>query len=141
VEAFMHSRIGQLALARGNKASDFSDKSSEISDAMRLVRLAAEPQQIGDSKKAQIGRAARTLGWSYTRARDIWYGCARRIEVNEMDALRELEQRSNAAELDGERWKNLEQIAMLKARLEMRDRDFHAHDIAALQWMLDQLGG
>jgi len=116
--------------------SEISDKSSDISDAMRLVRLAAEPRHVGDSAKAAIGRAARFLGWSFNRTRDLWYGQARRVEVCEMDALRALEQQRDMAELDAERRKHFEQLAALRARLSTRDAEFHRGDIEAIDWLL-----
>lgn len=135
----MHGMVSRAALARANLLSEKSDKSSDISDAMRLVRIAAEPRQVGDSVKVAITRAARVLSWKRTRARDVWYGSARRIDVREMDALRALEQqREQAAATAGWR-RNLEQVAVLRTRLHMRDPDFHAADIAALDWLLGEL--
>lgn len=71
--------------------SEFSSESSEMSsvnEASTLIRVAAEPRPVGDSVKSAIRRAARSLGFSFTRAKDIWYGDARRIDAEEMDALR-----------------------------------------------------
>jgi hypothetical protein len=39
--------------------------------------------------KAAIRRASRRLGLPFSRARDIWYGDARRIDAEEMDKLRQ----------------------------------------------------
>lgn len=136
----MHGTLNRTALERAKKSLEFSNKSSDISDAMRLVRIAAEPRPIGDSVKAAVTRAARTLSWKPTRTRDIWYGTARRVEVCEMDALRALERERDAADFIVERRRNLEQVAVLRTRLQMRDPGFHAPDIAALDWMLRELG-
>lgn len=124
---------------RGNLSSEFSDKSSDISNAMRLVRIAAEPRLVGDSIKAAITRASRTLHWTPTRTRDLWYGTARRVEVAEMDALRALERRKLEADFVAERRRNIEQVAVLRTRLQMRDQEFHRDDIAALDWMLREV--
>lgn len=137
----MEGSVAAIKLRRSNLSSEFSDKSSDISDAMRMVRIAAEPRQVGDSIKGTINRAARKLGWSETRTRDIWYGTARRIEVREMDALRELERGKLAADFVAERRRNLEQLAVLRTRLHMRDPEFHALDIAALDWTLREASG
>lgn len=51
---------------RADKSSENSDKSSEISEARRLVHISAEPRQPDDSKKAAIVRAARALGLPIT---------------------------------------------------------------------------
>jgi hypothetical protein len=135
----MHSIIGQTALERANISSEFSDKSSEISNAMRLVRLAAEPRQVGDSIKSATARASRVLGWSFTRTRDVWYGSARRIEASEMDALREIERKHSARASEGERQRYLEQLAVLRTRLQMRDPEFHRADCLAIEWLLNEL--
>lgn len=132
----MHGLLGQHASARADFVSEKSDDSSGISDAMRIVQLAAEPRPVGDSVKAAVGRAARRLGWSYTRTRDVWYGDARRIDVKEMDALREIERRRDEAANRAEWRRRLEQLAVLRTRLHMRDPEFHSQDIAALDWIL-----
>lgn len=132
----MGSVVAQVFSARADFVSDKSDDSSEVSDAMQMVQLAAEPRPVGDSVKAAINRSARRLGWSFTRTRDVWYGDARRIDVREMDALREIERKRDEAATDAERRRKLEQLAVLRTRLSMRDPEFHREDIAALDWML-----
>jgi len=59
-------------------------------EAARLVRLAAEPRGMSDTVTVCMARAAKALGWSYTRTEDVWRGMARRIESYEMDQLRAL---------------------------------------------------
>jgi hypothetical protein len=106
---------------------------------MRLVRLAAEPRQVGDSIKTSILRASRVLHWTPTRTRDVWYGTARRIEVREMDALRALKRKRDEADFVAERRRYIEQAVVLCTRLELRDADFHREDIAALRWLLREV--
>ena len=57
---------------------------------MRRVHLSdsAEPCMAGELVKESIFRASRRLEMPLSRARDIWYGDARRIDANEMDRLR-----------------------------------------------------
>lgn len=136
----MGTVVAQVFSARADFMSEKSDDSSETSDAMRIVQLAAEPRPVGDSVKAAIGRSAKRLKWSFTRTRDVWYGDARRIVVREMDALREIERRRDEAADAAERRQRLEQLAVLRTRLHMRDPDFHREDIAALDWMLSGRG-
>jgi hypothetical protein len=135
----MHGTVSRAVLDRSKKSSEFSNKSSDISDAMRLLRIAAEPRPVGDSVKAAVSRVARAFKWSPSRTRDLWYGTARRVEVHEMDALRDLERERDAADFITERRRNLEQVAVLRTRLHMRDADFHAPDIAAIDWILREL--
>lgn len=54
--------------------------SMTYSDALKEL---AEPRPVGDLIKTAIGRAARAAGLSYTRAFDVWYGKARRIDDTE----------------------------------------------------------
>ena len=51
-----------------------------------LVEL-SRPWPEGDKVKRAIERAAARAGLTYTRAFDIWYGKARRIEQSERDAI------------------------------------------------------
>lgn len=70
---------------------------SEISsEAAVLVRQWAGPRQPSDSVKTLIRRAARRLGFSYSRTKAIWYGEARAVLAGEMDALRKREKRGHA---------------------------------------------
>lgn len=122
--------------AESDTSSEFSDYSSEIADAMRIVHLAAEPRPPADSTKAAIVRAMRKLGWSYERTRHVWYGDVRRVSVREMDQLRALEQERDHAAMSAERRHHFEQLAALRARLAVRDEGFHRADIAAIDWLL-----
>lgn len=86
-------------ILRGTKLdrSDNPSPASDVSKAKSLVRRCAEPCPAGDSVKEAVNRAARRLGFSHSRTRDIWYGTARRIESHEMDQLRDCAQRSEIA--------------------------------------------
>jgi hypothetical protein len=106
---------------------------------MRIMRIAAGPRLAGESVKEVVRRASRNLGWTFSRSRDLWYGTARRVEVGEMDKLRAVEREQNIRSLRADCRKHLEQIAALRARLDSRDRDFHAADIAALDFLRAEL--
>lgn len=56
-------------------------------EAAALIKLAAGPDQSGDTLKARIARAAGNLGWEAARTRHIWHAEVR-VEVHEMDQLR-----------------------------------------------------
>lgn len=117
--------------------SSFSDRSSEIKDAMRIVRLAASPRPAGDTVKAAIDRAAKHFGWAYERTRHLWHGDARRVEVSEMDQLRQFEQERDKAAVHAEMRRHLQRLHALRASLQFNDPDFHAADIEAISWLLD----
>jgi hypothetical protein len=61
---------------------------SSIDEARALIRQCAEPRKVGELVKEAIFRASRRLEMPISRARDIWYGDARRIDAEEMDRLR-----------------------------------------------------
>jgi len=77
-----------VLLRETTEISKNPSEGSEIDEARNLVQCCAEPRPVGDSVKAAINRAAKRLGFSYTRTMDIWYGNARRIDAREMDRLR-----------------------------------------------------
>lgn len=102
---------------------------SSVSEASLLLRRAAEPRGIGDSVKSAIRRAANKIGFTYSRAKDIWYANARRIDADEMDALRR-EAKKQAATYD--------RIAHAMAST---DADFYREDIAALVYAARAIRG
>lgn len=57
-------------------------------EASRCLRELAGSSGAGDRVKSQISRAARACGLSYWRAFDLWYGKARCVRGDEMDAIR-----------------------------------------------------
>lgn len=56
------------------------------SDALREL---SEPRPSGDLVKRAIERASRLTGLTYTRAFDVWYGKARRIDAHEAAQITE----------------------------------------------------
>lgn len=131
------------------KRSGISDFSSEVSDsgsneeAMRLLKLAGGHKRPGEGIKTAIATAALAAGFTFTRARDIWYGDAKRIDAKEMDALRRLdaERRERQAAAHREKLGAIEQLAALRARLATRDQDFHKPDIQAIDFVLERMRG
>lgn len=97
--------------------SEFSEISSE---AAALVRQWAGRRGCSDSVKALIRRAARRLGFSYSRTKSLWYREAKSVLANEMDALRK---REKAA--DGH-----DEIASLRRRIARLERHFAFTDAA-----------
>ena len=91
-----------------------------VMEASQLIKRASGPAEVGGGIKAAIGRAARRLGWEFSRARNIWYGRARRIEAMEMDQLRELSRQQAA---------RYERIANAMGEV---DSDFYGQEINAL---------
>jgi hypothetical protein len=114
--------------------SEFPSEKSEMllpREASVLVRRVAEPRTVGDSVKSAISRAARRLGWQFSRTKDIWYANARRIDAAELDALR----RANAEieEAAG-------RLLALRDALIAKDPAFHCDDVRALERALRGMG-
>lgn len=74
-------------MGRDNKRIASLREAAKVEAAV-LVRSVADPQRWGESVQARIARFATRLGWSFRRTEDIWRREAHRIEVWEMDALR-----------------------------------------------------
>lgn len=106
---------------------------SAVLEAQTLVRTIAEPRAVGDSVKVSISKAARRLGFTFSRAKDIWYGDARRIDAAEIDRLREIAGRQEA-ELAVSR------VVDLRSRLAATDEDGYREAIASLDRAIDHLG-
>ena len=73
--------------------------SMTYSDALKEL---AEPRPVGDLVKAAIGRAARITGLTYTRAFDVWYGKARRIDADEAGRIEQALQHKREEEARNE---------------------------------------
>lgn len=73
--------------------------SMTYSDALKEL---AEPRPVGDLVKAAIGRAARITGLTYTRAFDVWYGKARRIDADEAQRIEQALQNKREEEARNE---------------------------------------
>ena len=110
-----------------NKSEILSENSemSSVVEATTLIRRAAEPRPVGDSVKGAIRRAAYRIGFSFTRTKDIWYGDARRIDAEEMDALRKLAAR----------------YAAIAETLRHQDEDFYRTQADALEHWANRLSG
>ena len=107
---------------------------SAVAEASFRLRQIAEPRPVGDSVKAAINRAAKRAGLTPGRVEDLWYGEARMIKAEEMDAIRRADATRQAKEKSAR-----EQAAELGAlfagvaeRLRQIDPDFHSHNVAQL---------
>lgn len=130
---------------RGQNFTEKSERSmSAVAEASTLLQMiAGQPER---PVKAAIGRAVARLTpylpMSFTRAEDIWYGEARLIRAEEIDAIREAAEarrrkeeagRAAAAELA-----NL--YRGVAERLRQVDEDFHRPEIARLERNAREIG-
>lgn len=98
--------------------------------AAALIKRVADPRPSGDSVKAAIGRAARRLGWTWNRAKDVWYADAR-ISIS-ADEMQDLKRRTKEADHDES---ILARIERLEAYMLATDAEFHSADIDRLRAM------
>lgn len=107
---------------------------SAVAEASFRLRQLAEPRPVGDRVKAAIGRAAKRAGLPVSRAENIWYGEARSVRAEEMDAIRRADRAREAKEQSAR--DQAAALGMLFAgvaeRLRTGDEDFHREDVAAL---------
>lgn len=74
-------------------------KMSATAEASELMRRLAEPAPVGAHIETLIRNVARKAGLTFSRAQSIWYGNARLIRAEEMDALRLASQQKAGNEL------------------------------------------
>ena len=94
----------------------------KIGDALREL---AEPWPSGSYVKEAIDRASRASRISYTRCSDLWYGKARRIDPQEIDAVANALAKKREREAANELHELRTRLAKLEARLLSTDEDFH----------------
>ena len=120
-------------LEKPSKNSGISFVSAVAEAAFRLRRI-AEPRPVGDRVKAAIDRAAKRAGLPTQRVENLWYGEARVVKAEEMDAIRRADEARQAKERSAR--EHAVELGALFAgiaeRLRTQDPDFHRHDITAL---------
>lgn len=102
-------------------------------NATDILRELAEPWSAGDRVKCGIDRAAKRAGLSYVRAREIWYGNARRIEAGEYERLKSAYRRKLEHALQNSIQDVKLQIAQMESRLRHIDADFHSDNLDFLR--------
>lgn len=120
------------------KRSEFSEM-SDVCLAADLIRQ-IEPRDHR-SIKEWIGATARRLGWSYGRAKSVWYGEARRIDAAEMDALRKASEARQLRKLADEHRNVKERIARLQAALAVIREEIPGAKISIPEQQASGLGG
>ena len=101
--------------------SKFPSEKSEMSSVSTASLLLRGVAPTGRNIKATIATLASRFGWGHGRTRGIWYEDARRIDADEMDALRR-EACERAARNEA-----------LARAMESTDPGFYRPEIAALR--------
>lgn len=101
-------------------------------NATEALKELAEPRPAGEPVKTAIDRAARRVGFIYSRTFEMWYGRARRIEQFEIDAITDALKHKRERDAANELHDLKLRLARLEARLAAGDSDFHRPTIDAL---------
>lgn len=111
--------------------------SSAVMEMSRLVRLAASPSVPGERVPHAIARAARRIGLARGRTESFWYGKARHVSPEELEAARQaaVARAKDAELLRNEYRRAIDILARLEARLTVVDADFHSPEIGAARDM------
>lgn len=128
-------------LEKSSKKSG-NDRVSAVAEASFRLRRLAEPYQAGDRVKAAIQRAAKRAGLPIQRAENLWYGEARLVRAEEMDAIRQADDARLAKEHNArEQAQQLGALfAAVASHLRETDADVDRDDIAALVKAARRLG-
>jgi hypothetical protein len=119
------------------KASKLSENSSENSEMTELafaseaIRTRIAPPGIAQQVKARIRHAARVLGWTFSRTRDVWYG-DERVSLKPRE-LRRVEEASGLRYGREELAENDQLIRRADALLMGSDPDFVSAFVVALR--------
>lgn len=97
--------------SRGRQSVPPTNHPESVGETLKAL---SKPWPAGERKKSAIDRAARLAGLTYTRAWDIWYGKARRIEDHEAQAIEEAIRQKLALEAQNE----LAQLRLQLTRIE-----------------------
>jgi len=125
---------------------------SSAAEASTLIRRAAEPYPAGDKIKAAIGRACRAVSdelkragfqpMDYGRAKRIWKQEARRVDPEELDAIRRAAREAASVEdARAEFQALLTRIVRCEEALRIQDADFFGVEIDARREALSALPG
>jgi len=90
-------------------------------EASELMRRMAEPAPAGAHVQTLIRDVARELGMRFSRAKALWYGEARVVRAEEMDAIRAAAARKQgeaSSELRDEIWRLRERLVEIEAKLD-----------------------
>jgi len=106
------------------------EKMTDATDIARASELIQEafPESHGRVQQ-RITAAARHLGWSWSKAKKVWYGETSLIRAHQMAALKQA-QLKEARRAHAE---YIEKTARIAAFLERQDPDFHRPSIEGIR--------
>lgn len=113
--------------------SEIRSEETEMSSAAEMTALCrriADNRASSGNWKDRVSAVARALGVNWSRAKDLYYEDARRIDSEEMDRARQVA-REDAARRQAR--KQAREFAAVAAYLRQVDEDFHRDTIAHLE--------
>ena len=113
-----------------------------MTDCCSMLRDLADPK-YGDRVKNLIDRAAKRTGLSYVRAREIWYGNARRIEQHEYLKIKAAWEQKKSKDEDrkllNEWHQHRAQMASIEAVLLQKDEEYYREIFAPFKQALGRI--
>jgi len=107
-------------------------------EAARMLRAIAPPAEH-QNIKGRIAKAARSLGWSFNRVKDVWYGDQRiSLRAAELAALNKAVAQKSHANVAFRDAARLETAASALAQV---DPEFYRNEIEHLRLMARHLRG
>lgn len=106
-----------------------------VDSAAFFLRELGAPIEAGETKRA-IERAAKRAGFSYTRAFDLWYRKARRVEEFEQEAIAAAVAKKRKLDADREFQELRTRMQRLEAMLASVDSDFHRETLEQVRQQL-----
>ena len=101
-------------------------------DVAGALRELSEPWERGDKIKRAIERSARMAGLSYSRAFEIWYSRARRIEPSELLRIEQALKQKHSKDARNELSELRLRLTRLESLLVLSDPEFHRETIAQI---------
>jgi hypothetical protein len=102
-------------------------------DPARALKELSEPQMRGEKITTIIERCARIAGLSYSRAYEIYYRRARRIEPAEIARISDALQQKNARDARNELSELRLRLTRLESLLVLSDAEFHRENLGPVR--------
>lgn len=110
-------------------------------DVAKALKELSQPHSREEKIVAIIERCASLAGLSYSRAFEMYYGRARRIEPEEIVRIKQALERKTRLDIRNELQELRLRIERIESTLVISDENFHCDDIRALGEILSVVRG
>jgi signal transduction histidine kinase len=107
----------------------------------QALRELSEPRPGGDLVKRAIERASKLSGLTYTRAFDVWYGKARRIDAHEAQQIAEALEKKREHDARNEIHDLRTRLLKMESRLAAERADSPRSGLGLTREQVRRLGG